>query len=157
MISEKMKEYRKKWKRENRERINACARKRYAASDEIYERQKKWQNEHRDENNANARRKYTTDGRWRKQLWDRFKLLAEDYWKMYNAQKGLCAICGKPQCVGTKLDVDHDHDTGKVRALLCRHCNAGIGLLKDSPELVLKALEYLRIYETKCLSDENNP
>ena len=98
---------------------------------------------HRDEVNARNRARYTTDGRREKQLRDRFGITAEYYWKLWNEQKGLCKICGKPQCVGTKLDVDHDHFTGKVRGLLCRHCNAGIGLLKDSVGLLQQALRYL--------------
>ena len=114
----KRKKYIRKWKEENRERINELARKRY-----------------------------TTDGRWEKQLRDRFGLEPEQYWKMHEEQKGLCAICEKPQCVGTKLDVDHDHETGKVRALLCRHCNTGIGLLGDSTKRTLIAYWYLRFYK----------
>ncbi len=97
----------------------------------------------RDKINARNRARYTTDGRWEKQLRDRFDMTAEQYWNLHNKQNGLCAICGKPQCVGTKLDVDHDHVTGKVRGLLCRHCNAGIGMLKDSVGLLLQALRYL--------------
>jgi len=108
----------------------------------VYQRQ--WKIDNRDRANASARKRYTTDGRWEKQIRDRFGLEPEDYWKMHEEQKGLCAICGKPQTVGTKLDVDHDHVTGKVRALLCRQCNAGIGQLKDSIELVEKSLAYLR-------------
>lgn len=100
----------------------------------------------RERRNELARKRYTTDGRWEKQLHDRFKITAEQYWVMHEEQKGVCKICGKPQCVGTKLDVDHDHSTGKVRALLCRHCNAGIGLLKDNADLVRKALIYLQEY-----------
>lgn len=57
-------------------------------------------------------------------------------------QKGKCAICGaKPK---KRLCVDHCHRTKKVRGLLCRNCNAGIGLLKDDPKLLLKAVKYLQ-------------
>jgi hypothetical protein len=97
----------------------------------------------REKVNARNRARYTTDGRWEKQLRDRFDLTAEEYWRMYEKQGGVCKICGKPQCVGTKLDVDHDHVSGKVRGLLCRHCNAGIGMLKDSAGLLLQAVRYL--------------
>ena len=54
-----------------------------------------------------------------------------------------CAICGKPE-VGRRLNIDHDHATGLVRGLLCRKCNAGIGLLGDNIEGLEAALEYLR-------------
>lgn len=55
----------------------------------------------------------------------------------------VCAVCGKPE-QGRRLNIDHDHVTGLVRGLLCRKCNAGIGLLGDTPEGVEAALEYLR-------------
>lgn len=42
-----------------------------------------------------------------------------------------------------KLAVDHDHDTGKVRKLLCHNCNRALGLFKDNPELMRKAASYV--------------
>jgi hypothetical protein len=47
-----------------------------------------------------------------------------------------------------KLCVDHDHQTGYVRSLLCHGCNTGIGLLKEKEEILLKAIEYLRKFKT---------
>ena len=55
-------------------------------------------------------------------------------------QDGGCKICGTKE---SKLYVDHDHGTGKVRGLLCHCCNAGIGLLKDSPDIMQKAIQYV--------------
>ena len=52
-----------------------------------------------------------------------------------------CQICGKDGDV--ELCVDHDHKTGKVRGLLCRYCNLGIGNLQDSPKLLRSAISYL--------------
>jgi DNA-directed RNA polymerase subunit RPC12/RpoP len=55
-----------------------------------------------------------------------------------------CAICGVHEENTTKsLALDHDHATGKVRGYLCNNCNRGIGLLKDSVEVLSKAIEYL--------------
>ena len=65
-----------------------------------------------------------------------------DYRKMEKAQDGKCAVCNLPQS-NKALAVDHDHNTGKVRGLLCDKCNRGIGLLGDSPEVVLNAFRYL--------------
>ncbi len=107
------------------------------------EYQKQWIRANRDRVNAAARARYSTDGRWEKQLRDRYGITAEIYWRMYNEQSGVCKICGNQQNVGIKLDVDHDHGTGKVRGLLCRHCNIALGLLKDDKSLVLKVLNYL--------------
>lgn len=65
----------------------------------------------------------------------------EQYETMLKSQEGLCAICATG---GMKLYVDHNHDTGNVRGLLCRECNSGIGFLKDSIEVTLGAVEYLK-------------
>lgn len=63
------------------------------------------------------------------------------YHKMLKEQNGLCAICkNKPK----RFSIDHCHSTGRVRALLCNNCNAGLGFFKDSPELLVIAEAYLR-------------
>lgn len=73
-----------------------------------------------------------------------YDITPADYNALYEEQKGTCAICGLHQTQFDKpLAVDHCHDTGKVRGLLCFDCNTGIGKLKDSPELLQKALDYL--------------
>jgi hypothetical protein len=59
---------------------------------------------------------------------------------MVNAQEGRCAICKKSK----KLQVDHSHVTGHVRAMLCGTCNRALGLLKDDAAIVGSTLEYLR-------------
>jgi hypothetical protein len=59
-------------------------------------------------------------------------------------QRGLCAICGRALCpTGRDFCVDHNHDTGVVRGLLCFVCNTGLGAFRDRRELLLRALEYL--------------
>lgn len=75
----------------------------------------------------------------------RFKITIEDYNQMYEEQRGLCKICGEK---GKKknLYVDHDHRTGEIRALLCDQCNYGLGNFKDSPELLIKAYDYILEY-----------
>lgn len=57
-----------------------------------------------------------------------------------------CAICGGTE-PGRRLAIDHDHDTGLVRGLLCRKCNGAIGLLGDSADRLEAALAYLRRHE----------
>lgn len=77
----------------------------------------------------------------------KFGLTLEDYDKMYEAQDGKCKICGtsKSRAYNTdRLSVDHDHATGKVRGLLCGHCNKALGLFKDNEESLLAAIKYLR-------------
>ncbi len=78
-----------------------------------------------------------------------YGLHAEEYQAMCDAQGGLCAVCGKPEMTKDKagrvkiLGVDHDHSTGKVRSLLCTHCNQGIGHFSDDPALLRAAAAYL--------------
>lgn len=72
------------------------------------------------------------------------------YNAMIKGQNGLCAICGNPETATNRvtgetinLAVDHDHETGKVRALLCKGCNTGLGSFRDDPELLIVAALYL--------------
>jgi len=62
---------------------------------------------------------------------------------LYEDQNKCCAICKTPIEFETSR-IDHDHNTGKVRGILCVSCNTGIGLLKDSPEVLVSAAEYIR-------------
>ncbi len=73
-------------------------------------------------------------------------LTEADMQRLLEAQDGRCGICRrKPADVkGGYLCVDHDHETGQVRGLLCSLCNLGIGNLDDDLERVLAAAEYLR-------------
>lgn len=99
---------------------------------------------HKNENETKSER----FRRW--SLKKRFNLTVHQYQEMLDAQKGLCAICGKPEAGFNQygpipLSVDHDHCTGNVRALLCRRCNTFIGKLETS-EVLSEALEYLEKY-----------
>lgn len=70
----------------------------------------------------------------------KYGVTEDDYNAMLERQDGKCAICGKD----TDLCVDHCHKTKKVRGLLCRNCNLGIGLLEDSEDNLLNAVLYVR-------------
>lgn len=68
----------------------------------------------------------------------------QDYNKIFEEQNGCCAICLKHQMEFNKnLHVDHDHNTGKIRGLLCHNCNLAIGRLQDDPVIIARALEYV--------------
>jgi Recombination endonuclease VII len=76
---------------------------------------------------------------------------AEKYKAMKDSQDGVCAICSRPerrQHLLTKttwdLAIDHCHETGMVRGLLCNACNRGLGLLGDKVETLEKVLLYLK-------------
>ena len=78
------------------------------------------------------------------QLQRDYGITPEDYDEMYQAQGGCCIGCTKHQSELTKtLHVDHNHDTGKVRGLLCYHCNLLAGHAKDQPRTLQRIAEYL--------------
>jgi hypothetical protein len=81
----------------------------------------------------------------------KYGLTPETFRAMIERQAGCCAICEDPILVAGapgdgargSAQVDHDHDTGKVRGLLCRSCNVGIGNLGEDPERLMAAAAYL--------------
>lgn len=74
----------------------------------------------------------------------KYGLTLEDYLSMHRAQNGRCKICDKKDSEEVlNLCVDHDHDSGKVRGLLCDFCNTSLGFLKDDPDLFVKAAKYI--------------
>jgi hypothetical protein len=77
-----------------------------------------------------------------KSLYKKYGITAEDYFKMLENQGGLCAVCRKPSTV--KLCVDHDHETGEIRGLLCKTCNGYFGRINDSIAILENAILYLR-------------
>lgn len=85
------------------------------------------------------------------QLKHKFGITEDDYQTMLKEQNGACAICRTTTPTGRwkVFAVDHCHKTGNVRGLLCNECNRGIGLLRDSAELLRNAAEYLDKSERK--------
>lgn len=72
-----------------------------------------------------------------------FSLSVEGYDALLESQRGGCAICGETCKTGRRLAVDHDHETGVVRGLLCANCNVALGNLGDSVERLAAAIVYL--------------
>ena len=77
-----------------------------------------------------------------------YGITVEQYNEKLLSQNSVCDICGNPETVSKRgklydLCVDHNHDTGQVRGLLCRNCNTAIGMLGDNSNTVLKAFNYL--------------
>lgn len=73
----------------------------------------------------------------------KYGMTIDDYDKMFKDQGGICLICRSPPS-RKRLAIDHCHKTNKVRGLLCSNCNMGLGLLKDSPRIMINAIRYLR-------------
>lgn len=73
----------------------------------------------------------------------KYKMRSSDYEMMLRDQQGVCAICGAKPQKGKRLDIDHDHETGEVRGLLCGLCNRAIGMLADDPDIIRAAADYV--------------
>lgn len=80
------------------------------------------------------------------------KLSTQEYRRRLSEQGGACAICSS-RPTRRRLAIDHDHETGLVRGLLCTNCNLGLGNFADDPALLDKAASYLRA--NNCPSGSN--
>jgi hypothetical protein len=91
----------------------------------------------------NARTKESRDrlhgGSRHYHLKHRYGIGADEFDRLVREQGGVCAICGKPD----PDHVDHSHDTGEVRGILCFNCNGGLGQFKDSTDALRDAACYL--------------
>lgn len=104
------------WYKRNRDRLAEVRRQRY-------------------QDNPDAKREY--------QLAHKFGITLDEYRTRLEAQGGVCAICHNTCSSGRSLAVDHDHETGKVRGLLCGVCNRGLGNFADSVQNLRNAVAYL--------------
>lgn len=100
-------------------------------------RTKEWATQHPEEWERHRRRS------WLKR---KYGITPEDYDRILAAQGGVCAICRTPppDPRGFRMHVDHDHESGRVRGILCGPCNQGIGNLGDDVERLRAAIKYLR-------------
>lgn len=77
----------------------------------------------------------------------RMGLTPEEFDNKLSEQNGVCAICGGVNPNGRRLFIDHNHDTGVIRGLLCNHCNNGIGNFQENIEFLNSAISYLKEWE----------
>lgn len=96
-----------------------------------------WKRRNREEN----RERISASNR-RGHLRRKYGLSVEEFEFLRLSQADMCAICGEPEPSG--LHIDHDHETGLIRGLLCGKCNKAIGLLKEDPGLFDAASSYLQ-------------
>ncbi len=110
--------YYKKWRKKNKNKLSLKRKARYIQNKE--------------------KEKYDNESR---RLFREYGLTREAFDKLKKGQKNKCAIKG---CSKQDLVVDHEHKTGKVRGLLCRNHNSGIGLVGDTYKSLILAADYLR-------------
>ncbi len=114
----------------------------------------------RDKRNAAKREKYATDAEYRAKmiafniknnrrntLRRKYGISLAEFDRLLAEQDGACAICGRTS--DETLCVDHCHQTHKIRGLLCRRCNAGLGCYDDDSEFMSKAAAYLTYWRRK--------
>lgn len=110
-------------------------------------RARRWKRENPERARA-KQREYLDSGQ--KQIWDRqsylkrkYGITIAEYDRMFEEQNGVCAICGEPRPEERTLHIDHDHETGVIRALLCFRCNNALGDFREEYELFQRAADYL--------------
>jgi len=123
----------KEWRAVNPEKRSEQKKRHYLKNKEkIDQRAKDWYNNNKDRSKENAiQRKYG--------------ITTEVLNQMRESQQYRCAICGTGEdSLKKKLVIDHCHNTGKVRKLLCTNCNVAIGMFKENPRIMFLAMEYLK-------------
>jgi hypothetical protein len=136
-------------------------RARYASDPEYRARMlaknKAYRDKHKDRISDYRRLRWKSDDEYReRQLagrrgkckrWSSIKhsygILQADYQALLDSQGGVCAICRR--IPPDHLCIDHCHTTGRIRGLLCRKCNTGLGCYEDNPELMNMAINYLAL------------
>jgi hypothetical protein len=110
-------------------------------------RARRWKRENPERARA-KQREYLDSGQ--KQIWDRqsylkrkYGITIAEYDRMFEEQGGVCAICRQPRPEDRTLHVDHDHETGIIRGLLCFRCNNALGDFREEYELFQRAADYL--------------
>lgn len=87
----------------------------------------------------------------------KYGLTPERYLETLQHQDGVCAICrkpdGSPSSAAVPLAVDHCHRTSAVRGLLCRKCNTVLGMVDDNPEILERAIAYLKHYAEPTIAE----
>jgi hypothetical protein len=105
---------------------------------------KKYHEEHRDKDLSTKKEKYRCEGR-NYYLLKLYGITTIDWQDMFDKQEGKCAICGIHQSeVKSTFHVDHNHETNKVRGLLCSKCNQAIGLVGESISTLNSMIDYLK-------------
>lgn len=112
----------------------------------------KWREKNKEKYNSDQRAysKAHPEMRYGVEIKRRYGCDLEQYNKILVKQNGKCAICDvlhNPAEKKGRLYVDHCHDSGKVRALLCKHCNSMLGYSRDDTKWLLSAIDYLNRYK----------
>ncbi|KAB2872618.1 MAG: hypothetical protein F9K43_07520 [Bauldia sp.] len=140
--AQRKRERQRRWRKDNPDKLAVYAARRQANSDHDSAVLREWRSTNpkkvrMQRTCADASRRST--GRCR-----RYGLPERAFRNMLLAQRGRCAVCDAEFDNDRRVSIDHNHDTGAVRGLLCISCNSGIGSLGDSRDRLLAAAAYLK-------------
>lgn len=146
-------EYGREWRKKNPDYVLQYNREYYEKNKErLREYAKAYRDAHIDERRAAERQwrlanpdriKENNRANRRRERFKQHGIAEEDYLAMMQERDGLCDICRKECPVVGSLSIDHDHSTGRIRGLLCKQCNSGLGFFRDSCENLARAIDYL--------------
>jgi hypothetical protein len=130
------------------ERTKSGSYKEYWHRPKVKERNSaRWRTEeYREKDRERSKTKeYKERSRW-SYIMRNYGLAKGDFERMLDEQQNKCAICGfefHDEGKSTRPHIDHCHNSGDVRGLLCSLCNIGLGHFKDDPQRLQSAIEYL--------------
>ena len=164
------KSYYSEWHLENRDRRLRSSRERYAENPKREgDRKKKYRDNNKEHVSRLEKDRYSKnvvkerlrskdyalrnpDAAYERSLKYKYGVDEEWYRLTLESQNGVCAICYGGLVLGRRhFSVDHNHETGEVRGLLCEHCNRGVGCFRDNTGFMQEAIGYLREFS------ENSP
>jgi hypothetical protein len=120
--------------RSERERTN-----RIENGDEVRARDNAWYQRAKETNPEGVSRVYRNY-----HLKSKYNITLDEFEDRAEAIDYKCEICGSEERLHKNLVVDHNHDTGEVRGLICSGCNSGLGQFRDNPDVLESALLYLK-------------
>lgn len=141
------------WHSKNSEIVNA--KKRLARVSMSPEEKEKLLIKNRESDNLRNENPKRNEQHYKSYIKRHYNLTLEQYAEMVEAQDNVCFICKQPETfvnykskTVVRLAVDHNHDTGEIRKLLCRRCNNVLGTIGEDTSLLQAMIDYLKQHQT---------
>ena len=132
---EKMRAYRAAYRQKNAELLAVKREEWVAANPErVKELKARWYRENKEKSAESARRS---------SMMRLYGITPEERDQLLVSQGNKCAVCGSDEPCGKGWHVDHCHSSGKVRGVLCNHCNLMLGYARDNSATLQAAIQYL--------------
>lgn len=162
---QKAKQSKKAYSDKNREKLNAKSREKYArtigaANAEKQRKKREWEKANPElVSMQRVRRRLNKEAKARNLgLLRNYRVSLDQYDSILEMQGGVCFICQRFEVSkkAPRLVVDHDHESGLPRALLCHRCNCGLGYFKDNEARVIRAAKYLEMFRVSNSNDQES-